>query len=341
MSAPSTECNASASTPVKGREDSFVSRILLRRLFYQRFFWLTTLGWSLAVSISLVWNLFDYSRGRQTVATQVARTLLEKDLLFRQWATFHGGVYVPVSEHTQPNLHLKMPERDITTPSGKALTLLNPAFMSRQVFEMQDQKMGIRGHITSLKPIRAENQPDPWERDALESFEKGRKEALGFVEVVGGRQIRLMQPLVTEQGCLRCHEGQGYRLGDIRGGISVTAPMSMFETPRRRRNLVLAHGGLWLLGCMGLFLSWVQISREKKARERLIRELQEALAEVHTLSGLVPICASCKQIRDDRGFWHQVEQYVSEHSQATFTHGICPDCAERYFFDKKEPANGS
>jgi PAS domain S-box-containing protein len=73
-------------------------------------------------------------------------------------------------------------------------------------------------------------------------------------------------------------------------------------------------------------------------RERLIIELQEALAQVKTLSGMLPICASCKKIRDDQGYWKQIEAYISEHSEAEFSHGICPDCADKIYgkYYKKE-----
>ena len=66
-------------------------------------------------------------------------------------------------------------------------------------------------------------------------------------------------------------------------------------------------------------------------RESLIKELQDALAKVKTLSGLIPICAWCKKIRSDQGYWQTVEEYIKEHSQAEFTHGMCPDCQEKYF----------
>ncbi len=66
-------------------------------------------------------------------------------------------------------------------------------------------------------------------------------------------------------------------------------------------------------------------------REGLIRELREALAKVKTLSGLLPICASCKKIRDDGGYWNQIEAYISKHSEAEFTHGICPECARKLY----------
>lgn len=67
--------------------------------------------------------------------------------------------------------------------------------------------------------------------------------------------------------------------------------------------------------------------RAAEERERLIAQLQEALARIKTLKGLVPICASCKKVRDDRGYWNQIEVYLREHSEAELTHGVCPDCA--------------
>lgn len=64
---------------------------------------------------------------------------------------------------------------------------------------------------------------------------------------------------------------------------------------------------------------------------RTLKELQNALKDIRTLSGLIPICASCKKIRDDRGFWNQVESYIQDRSNARFSHGICPDCAEKIY----------
>lgn len=69
----------------------------------------------------------------------------------------------------------------------------------------------------------------------------------------------------------------------------------------------------------------------EEEREKLIGELQDALANIKKLSGLIPICASCKSIRDDEGYWRQLEQYISEHSEANFTHGICPECMTKLY----------
>jgi len=68
-------------------------------------------------------------------------------------------------------------------------------------------------------------------------------------------------------------------------------------------------------------------------REKLIRELQSALSEVKALRGFLPICASCKKIRDDKGYWNQIEAYICAHSDAQFSHGLCSDCARKLYSD--------
>ena len=77
----------------------------------------------------------------------------------------------------------------------------------------------------------------------------------------------------------------------------------------------------------------------EKTQEKLVRELQEALDKVKLLSGFLPICANCKDIRNDKGYYEQIEKYIEEHSEAFFSHGICPKCAKKLypeFYDKNE-----
>jgi GAF domain-containing protein len=81
---------------------------------------------------------------------------------------------------------------------------------------------------------------------------------------------------------------------------------------------------------IGQFLKRKEVELE---REQVIGELKEALRNIKTLKGLLPICASCKKVRDDRGYWDQIETYVSRHSEAEFSHGICPDCVRRLYPD--------
>jgi PAS domain S-box-containing protein len=113
------------------------------------------------------------------------------------------------------------------------------------------------------------------------------------------------------------------------------------------REIVDDHIGIPLLvTCapfydgLGRLIGTVHVSRDiseqkrsEKAREKLITYLQEALSQVKRLSGLLPICAACKKIRDDRGYWQQIEEYIRQHSEADFSHGICPACEEELYPD--------
>ncbi|MCK9244171.1 MAG: hypothetical protein M0P75_02765 [Candidatus Marinimicrobia bacterium] len=75
----------------------------------------------------------------------------------------------------------------------------------------------------------------------------------------------------------------------------------------------------------------IEHERAEREKEKLIAELTEALANIKQLKGLIPICASCKKIRDDEGYWNEVEAYIGQHSEAEFSHGICPDCAQKLY----------
>jgi len=90
----------------------------------------------------------------------------------------------------------------------------------------------------------------------------------------------------------------------------------------------------------GRFAVLREVTARKRAeaeRERLITELQRALADIKTLRGLLPICASCKKIRDDKGYWRGLEHYLTEHSEAQFSHGLCPDCMARLYPEFRDP----
>ncbi len=190
-------------------------------------------------------------------------------------------MYVPVSEMTPANPYLKVPNRDIKTPQGLSLTLVNPAYMTRQVNEMDMEMSGFNGHITSLNPLRPENRPDRWEAEALKTFERGIKET-GSIEMTSGKEyFRFMRPFVTEKSCLKCHAIQGYKEGDIRGGISVSIPMEPLRAIEKSRiiELALAHSFLWIIGLIGLGAGtrrlWIQtLLREKLENQN--RQLQKS-----------------------------------------------------------------
>jgi len=119
------------------------------------------------------------------------------------------------------------------------------------------------------------------------------------------------------------------------------AEQVLLTTSGKRVPILKTAVSVVLAGREHLLESFLDITERKQAeeeRERLIGELQEALAKVKTLSGLLPICASCKRIRDDQGYWQQIEAYIRDHSEAEFSHSVCPECAKKLYpeiFDKK------
>lgn len=93
---------------------------------------------------------------------------------------------------------------------------------------------------------------------------------------------------------------------------------------------VTASSGL-LVGRMASFIDITKKKEIEADREKLINKLQDALNKIKTLRGIIPICASCKKIRDDSGYWNQIEIYIKNHSEADFSHSICPECAEKLY----------
>lgn len=208
--------------------------------------------WTLLVAYSVFWDHQQHREEALLLGRMQGQAFFEKDLLYRRWASRHGGVYAQITETTLPNPYLAhIPERDITTPSGRQLTLINPAYMTRQVFELAQEYKGTgRGHITSLKPVRPTNSPDAWEKESLSAFEHGVTE-VGQIEQIDGKPYyRYMKSLIAEKPCLKCHLSQGYREGDVRGGLSVSVELEpIYDLMKKEmRGVYINHSIIWLLG---------------------------------------------------------------------------------------------
>ena len=243
-----------------------------------RYAWFLGGAWTVVVAGSWAWNLHIQKEQMFEVARAEARTAHEKDVTYRRWNAQHGGVYAAVTDETPPNSYLVAADREITTPSGKQLTLINPAYMTRQVHEMEEGRRSVRGHITSLSPIRPANAPDAWEATALEAFERGETEVASVEQLDGALYIRLMRPLYTEKACLKCHAAQGYQEGDIRGGISASVPIAPLQAIAQANKVAvtIGHGLLWVLGLAGLGLSTRRLGRGIHERDQATAALRQA-----------------------------------------------------------------
>jgi PAS domain S-box-containing protein len=248
--------------------------------------------WTLIIAVSLVVNIFMLNRNALEAATNYARVAYDKDILYRRWNASYGGVYVSVNEDTQPNPYLsEIVDRDVTTPSGTLLTLMNPAYMTRQVYELARRATGVQGHITSLDPVRPENAADPWETQALLAFEQGELEVSSVEEVDGESFLRLMRPLITEQSCLECHASQGYEVGDIRGGISVSVPMEPYASIHRQPLpfIWLGHLIFWAVGIAGTFFANHRFQINERQRLKGEQALKDSEARLHSIFRVAPI----------------------------------------------------
>ncbi|MBF0634442.1 MAG: DUF3365 domain-containing protein [Nitrospinae bacterium] len=249
-------------------------------------FIVTGVFWTLLLVALTLDRVKDMRQDANELAASEIAVHYKTMLIFRRWVSLHGGVYVPKTEVTPPNPYLDVPERDITTPSGVALTLVNPAYALRQIYEMYEPESGVNGHLTSLNPIRPANAPDDWERAALAAIGRGEvKEVAEHTTRDGKPYLRMIKPFYVETPCLKCHAKQGYKLGDIRGGISVTLPMEKFIVRRDAdiQETLETHLYIWLLGVCGIGLSnWTLIGyvRRREEAETKLMETNESLRSV-------------------------------------------------------------
>ncbi len=213
--------------------------------------------WAAITASSFFWNYRNALSEQRSLAFQTARSCFQQIVLFRSWNAAHGAVFVPVTKYSQPNPYLQVPLRDIKVNKALTLTQVNPAYMTRQLSEIALIRDGIKFHITSLKPIRPGNRATPIEEAALKNFEKGSTEEGAIINNGEGKAFFYMAALRTEASCLKCHAVQGYREGDIRGGISVILPY----IPRIPLLMISAvHLFMLSAGLLGLVLAGFKLS---------------------------------------------------------------------------------
>ncbi len=151
--------------------------------------------------------------------------------------------------------------------------------------------------------------------------------------------------LYSNQAGLRVLGTLGWQVGDLISGhwmrlleeSFARASRHEFEAEVQGRGYTFLIVPVFEAGYANFYGTDITARKSAEAeRERLIHELQDALSKVKTLSGLVPICAWCKKIRDDQGFWKEVEVFVQTHSEATFSHGVCPDCRKKWLAERSK-----
>ncbi|MBZ0154823.1 MAG: DUF3365 domain-containing protein [Alphaproteobacteria bacterium] len=263
---------------------------------------------SLFMMLLVIWEKRHAGEDQLSELKEVARAFFGQIMVTRTWNALHGGVYTEVSETTRPNPYLEDPRRDIVCSDGTRFTKINPAYMTRQLSELTSLSRGYSFRLVSLKPVNPKNSPDAWEKDSLIDMEKrGTAEASTvYAEHDGRRFFKFLSPLRIEKPCLTCHASHGYKVGDIKGGISILVPMAQSDqlyTAKTRRTVlyILAVGTVSFLfiTMITCFLSRRLSGEIEKNidRERLTaivelagataHEMRQPMTVIHNLVGLM------------------------------------------------------
>lgn len=252
----------------------------------KKYFLIVFLIWTTLIIFSVIWNIRSENEHLTELVKREARVHFKKDKAIRYWASKHGGIYVAKNERTPSNKYLSHMEfREITTPSGDTLTLMNPAYIVRQMFDEYPSDYGAEGRIVSRKPLNINNLADPWETKALESFDSGQQEAMEFSKIGDKEYLRLMRPMVTEESCLKCHVHQGYKVGDIRGGVGVLIETNtIFSSAEKHyRAIILLHMLLLIVGYTAIFFTrkkFIEYNLNKKLIEESLQISRDYLESV-------------------------------------------------------------
>ncbi len=238
------------------------------------------LFWTVLVGYSLNWNITNLENETEKLAISEARSNWNKDQAFRHWASTHGGVYVRPNERTPPNPYLAhLKDRDIVTSEGIQLTLMNPAYMLRQMTSEFEDNYGIKGKITGKVTMNPINTPDDWEKYALDIFEvESRPEIMEQATINGQPFMRYMKPMYMTKGCEKCHGILGFKEGDLRGGVSVSIPMTPYleASAATIQSMVITHSAVWLFGVVGLLGFGVYASHRQSERIGLLEKLEHS-----------------------------------------------------------------
>lgn len=167
----------------------------------------------------------------------------------------------------------------------------------------------------------------------ITSWNAGAERLYGYAaQEAIGKAIELVVPPALHQETRQKLEGVGQgQLAELETTVRLRRDGTQVDVSSTISAVKDENGQV-----VGAAILAVDITERKQAEEerrKIIKELNETLAQVRTLHGLLPICASCKKIRDDKGHWHALETYISGHSEAEFSHSICPNCARHFYSD--------
>jgi diguanylate cyclase (GGDEF)-like protein/PAS domain S-box-containing protein len=212
--------------------------------------------WTVMAALSLAWNVERQHEVTRQLALNTARDAFNKDQAYRLWASDHGGVYVEPTEKTPPSPWMAhLPDRDVMTTEGRSLTLMNPAYMLREMMADFGSLYGIKGRIVGIVYLNPNNKADEWEADSITRFSAGTTDEVVEVSSMDGQPyMRLIRPMIMQESCQKCHGHLGFANGSVRGAVSVSVPLAPYHAAEISAHAAmgLTHAGIWMLGLLGI-----------------------------------------------------------------------------------------
>ncbi len=252
--------------------------------FINRVVYIVIFIWSLLMAGAGLITCLNHCNYAEILAKNEAIVSVKKDLAYRSWVASHGGVYVPITDKTPPNPYLShIKDRDVNTSASQQLTLMNPAYTLSQMMKDYSELYGTKGHITSRILMNPKNKPDSWEAKALENVEVTRKAEMTKAFINGEEYLRYLKPLVIQKSCLKCHAFQGYKVGDIRGGVSVSIPMKKYYEEAFSHSLV----NITLIIFIYLLGLGVILYGRKKSKELLEAKIKDYEQHIFSLVNII------------------------------------------------------
>ena len=213
-----------------------------------------------------------------------ARAHHDDIVMMRRWVSEHGGVYVEKKPGVDSNPFLESP--DVMTTDGRVLTLRNAATVTREVSGYGGSDGTLRYRLSSLSPLNPINQANEWEAESLRAFETGVKERSIHVQEGGKSIFRYMAPLAIEPSCISCHVKQGYRVGGVAGGLSVSFDVSDSDRFVSENTIATVVSMLLILFGVGQVMV-LSVRRVRDIGRAAHREQERFKSLVQTTDGIV------------------------------------------------------
>lgn len=272
--------------------------------------------WSSLIIVSVSWNLYQTHQDTIAKARIEARTIYRHNIAYRKWSTMHGGIYTKITDKNKDNPHFML---NMEGGQGISFAMIDPSQVTKQAYDVlhkQSPNLAAISHTVSLdsaNTVDPYDDPDKWEKDGLLAFQDGGVEEFSIATTINNAPyLRLLKPYVIDQGCIKCHEQQDYKIGHVRGGMSVAIPLQpYYETAvKTKRTIFLTHMLLWLLGCLAI----IKFSAAFKKYRTTIMESEEKFRIVSE-------------------FAYNFEYWINQKNNLTF---ISPSCERLTGYSRQE-----